>query len=134
KGWNAWLASAASKVVVPVAPTRTGAGALPRSQSVSGDQPGVVGSMPSHCSTLTSVPGVYPIATTVNGNGLPAASAGTTKGVPVGCVIVPANATPVVAAIATNWQGDTIAIVVAAIVAVCVGGFAFAATITQPST
>ena len=36
KGWNAWLASAASKVVVPVAPTRTGAGALPRSQSVSG--------------------------------------------------------------------------------------------------
>jgi hypothetical protein len=57
-GWNEWLKSLASNVAVPFAAVMTGAGALPLSQSIDGDQPTVVGSTPSHCSTLTSVPGV----------------------------------------------------------------------------
>ena len=100
-GWNAWLKSLALKVAVPLAATMTGAGALPLSQSTVGDHPTVVGSTPSHCSTLTSDPGVYPLPTIVNGCGLPAASPGTTNGLPVGCVIVPAHAIPAISTKAT---------------------------------
>jgi hypothetical protein len=55
-GWNEWLKSDASNVAVPLASAMTGAGAEPLSQSVVGDQPTVVGSTPSHCSTNTSDP------------------------------------------------------------------------------
>jgi hypothetical protein len=57
-GWNPWLKSLALKVAVPSAAVITGAGALPLSQSIDGDQPMVVGSTPSHCSTFTSEPAV----------------------------------------------------------------------------
>ena len=100
-GWNEWFASLASNVAVPFPATRTGAGELPKSQSTMGDHPGVVGSTPSHCSALTSDPGVYPLPTIVNGNGFPAASPATTNGLPGGCVIVPAHATPAISTTAT---------------------------------
>ena len=81
------MKSDALNVALPSAAAITGAGAEPLSQSIVGDQPMLVGSTPSHCSTLTSEPDVYPVATIVNGCGLPPASAGTAKGVPDGWVI-----------------------------------------------
>jgi hypothetical protein len=62
----------------------TGAFDAPLSQSVVGSQPCAVLGFPSHCSTKIVCPGVKPVATTVNDNGFPLASPGTTNVVPDG--------------------------------------------------
>jgi hypothetical protein len=93
KGVNAWFGSVERNVAVPVPSASTGDCDEPRSQWVVGDQPGAVWTTPSHCSSDTSALGAKPVATTVNGNGFPEASPGTTKGLPVG-VVIDANAIP----------------------------------------
>jgi hypothetical protein len=57
-GWKARFGSLKLNVALPPASTIAAAGALPRSQWINGDHPGVVGATPSHCSTKTCVPGV----------------------------------------------------------------------------
>ncbi len=57
-GWNERFGSFAGNVAFPLGSTTAEAGADPRSQLIVGDQPTAVGGVPSHCSTLTSVPGV----------------------------------------------------------------------------
>jgi hypothetical protein len=89
-GRNAWFTSVDNHVAVPSGCTIAEAGDVPRSQSTVGDQPGEVGATPLHCSTTTNVPGVYEEPTIVNGSGFPPPSTGTTNGLPVGVVIVPA--------------------------------------------
>jgi hypothetical protein len=83
-------------VTVPVASLLSTAGEEPRSQSVPGDQCGVVGSTPSHTSIDTCVfSGRNPVADTVNARGWPAPSPGTWNGFWLGVVIdVAAKATP----------------------------------------
>ena len=88
-GWNAWFGSVAENVTVPSGCTIAAAGDEPKSQSTVGDHPGVPGETPSHCST-SAFPTGNPDPTTVNGSGFPEASPGTTNGLPVGVVIVPA--------------------------------------------
>ena len=67
---------------------------MPRSQFAVGDRPAVAGGVPSHCSTNTWAPTVYPVALIVNATGRRAAFAGTTNGFVLGVVIVAAAATP----------------------------------------
>ena len=93
-GVNAKFGLVDRNVALPVPSAVAGAGALPRSQSVVGLHPFTVGETPSHCSTKTCAPAVNPVATMVNGSGFPDASPGTTKGAPVGCEMVDAQATP----------------------------------------
>src|SRR5262245_11493283 len=97
-GWKAWLASVTANITVPSEAATAAAGADPRSQLMVTLHPGVVGATPSHCSSHTRPPGFQPEPVIVNDCGLPAASPGTTNGEPVGCVIVPAAATPVMSA------------------------------------
>jgi len=92
-GVNALFGSVDKNVAVPVPSARAGAGDEPKSQLLVGDQPAIVWSTPSHCSTDTNEPGAKPVAITVNATGFPDASPGTTNGDPDGCVI-DANATP----------------------------------------
>jgi hypothetical protein len=92
---NPKFGSLAGNVTVPSGWTILGVGDVARSQSISGVQVGSVIGTPSHSSTCIGRPlGLKPEPTIVNCNGFPAASPGTTNGLPVGVVIVPANATP----------------------------------------
>ena len=84
------IAGGERDVAARVGERRRGRG--PRSQFVVGSQPGAVVGVPSHCSMNTFASGVKPVAETVNGCGLPAASPGTANGFPVGVVIVDAKA------------------------------------------
>jgi hypothetical protein len=87
--------SFAGNVAMPSAPTSTEAGDVAVSQWSIGFQPGAEGATPSHCSMfVVPTPCGNPDATTVNDNGLPAASPGTRNGLEEGVVIVPANAAP----------------------------------------
>jgi hypothetical protein len=106
-GWNEKFGSFDANVTFPEASACACAGDVPESQLLVGDQPAAVDGVPSHCSTLTSAPGVYPLPTIVNGCGLPWASPGTMTGDVFGVVIVPANATP--AATSSTPHSNTMA-------------------------
>jgi hypothetical protein len=96
-GWKCFVAcgSFTSQVATPCASADTGAGDDPRSQSPVALHDESDTGLPSHCSKETDAFGVKPLAETVNGCGLPAASPGTWNGPGgVGVVIVPANAKP----------------------------------------
>src|SRR6478672_10315271 len=79
-GWKPKSRSPAGKVAFPDPSTVSPAGEVPRSQCETGLQFAGLGSLPSHCSTNTVVPGVKPLTVTVNDWGLPAPSPGTAKG------------------------------------------------------
>jgi hypothetical protein len=66
----------------------------PASQFAPGDHPAVVCGTPSHCSAKIEELAGNPVPVMSNGTGFPDASPGTVNDVPLGCVIVPANATP----------------------------------------
>ena len=87
-GLNWWFRLPAGNVTVPVASAVTAAFDRPRSQSVVTSQNFWVEGMPSHCSASTDAPAGNPVATTVNGTGLPSASPGTTNGVVLGVVML----------------------------------------------
>src|SRR5437868_5425102 len=66
-GVNRWLRLSLSNTAIPEAGTKTGAGAVPGSQSTDALQWGSVTATPSHCSTNTCCPGAKPPTEIVNG-------------------------------------------------------------------
>ncbi len=86
-GTNWWFRSEAANETFPLASAIAGDGDETRSQFTVGDQPRVVGGVPSHCSTKTFVPGVNPLAAMVNACGVPPVTA-TVNGFAVGEVMV----------------------------------------------
>ena len=98
------LASPAVKVSVELGPGEDcPAVCVPRSQSWLRVHCESVGERPSQISTLTLAPTAKPVAWIVNDCGIPAAFAGTVKGLVVGVVTVPtADATPIVARTSTT--------------------------------